>query len=246
VTPRHEHGGTLSAADLLDLWERGHRARPAEKALRLLAALTGGRDAAAGMTIGRRESTLLGIRRRWFGDRITGVAECSDCGESVEVELNLSDLALPLGGSPTGDIQVAGCEFRYRAPTAGDLAEVAAESADVAREKLLRRCVLEVRRGDEVLPPTAWPAEALAAVSAEMAAADPAADVTLGMTCPDCGTAWQVGLDAGTFLWAEVEHLAGRLLDDIHHLAAVYGWSEAEILAMSAVRRAAYVEMCGG
>jgi hypothetical protein len=237
----------LSAAALLDTWERGQAGRPAARALELLAALTGSPAAAADVAVGPRDRALFAARRRWFGDRLTGVAECPGCGESVEADLDLGALPLPPPAPPSPRLHAAGCEVLWRAPTAGDLAAVAgAPSAGAARADLLRRCVLEVRRDGQALPPADWPAEALAAVPAALAAADPAADLTLGLTCPGCGRAWEVGLDPGTVLWAEVEHLARRLLGDVHRLADAYGWSEADVLALSAARRAVYVGMCGG
>ena len=36
---------------------------------------------------------------------------------------------------------------------------------------------------------------------------------------------------------------AGRLMRDIHLLASAYGWTEAEVLSLSAWRRQAYLDM---
>ena len=41
------------------------------------------------------------------------------------------------------------------------------------------------------------------------------------------------------------EHLS-TLIDDVHRLAAAYGWSERDILALGPQRRAAYLELCAG
>ena len=40
-----------------------------------------------------------------------------------------------------------------------------------------------------------------------------------------------------------MEAHARRLLLDVHQLASAYGWSEMEILSLSATRRNAYLEM---
>ena len=79
-----------------------------------------------------------------------------------------------------------------------------------------------------------------------MADADPQADVRLAVTCPSCGTGWEVPFDAGSFLWSEVEAWARRTLLEVHQLAAAYGWSEAEVLALGPRRRQAYLELVGG
>ena len=48
-------------------------------------------------------------------------------------------------------------------------------------------------------------------------------------------------LDIGSFVWAEIESRARRVLGEVHALASAYGWSEAETLSLSAVRRASYL-----
>ena len=50
-------------------------------------------------------------------------------------------------------------------------------------------------------------------------------------------------LDIGCFVWAEIESRARRLLWEVHTLAAAYGWSEGETLALSSSRRANYIRL---
>ena len=50
-------------------------------------------------------------------------------------------------------------------------------------------------------------------------------------------------LDAGGFVWAEIESRARRVLWEVHTLASAYGWSESESLALGDRRRAVYLEM---
>ena len=53
---------------------------------------------------------------------------------------------------------------------------------------------------------------------------------------------WQLTLDIVSFLWSEISSLAKRHLREVHTLAWAYGWSEADILAMSPARRQFYLE----
>jgi hypothetical protein len=62
------------------------------------------------------------------------------------------------------------------------------------------------------------------------------------LTCPSCGASWQEGLDILSFFWDEIENWAYRTLHEIHMLALAYGWSEPEILSLSAARRQMYLE----
>jgi hypothetical protein len=76
-----------------------------------------------------------------------------------------------------------------------------------------------------------------------MEAADPAAELTISMACPACEAVFGEPLDLAAFCWAEVEARAPRLLAEVDALASRYGWSEAEILALSRVRRDAYLAL---
>jgi hypothetical protein len=80
-------------------------------------------------------------------------------------------------------------------------------------------------------------------VSAVLSEHDAQADVTLAMRCVACGHAWQLLFDIGAFLWSEIDACATRLLGEVDALARAYGWREADILAMSGTRRAAYLGM---
>ncbi|MFF1676937.1 hypothetical protein ACFVYG_12980 [Streptomyces sp. NPDC058256] len=91
----------------------------------------------------------------------------------------------------------------------------------------------------DVLPPSV---QRRIAEAAE--AADPAADVTLNINCPECGTATRAELDIASYLWTELDAWARDLLLDVHLLATAYGWSEPEILALSPLRRRYYLELC--
>jgi hypothetical protein len=49
--------------------------------------------------------------------------------------------------------------------------------------------------------------------------------------------------DVVSYFWGEIEDWAMRLFRDVHSLAAAYGWSEREIIGMSARRRRLYLEL---
>ena len=118
----------------------------------------------------------------------------------------------------------------------------------------LDRRLLELRRsafGDEAATVADCPAcgelpEALAAAVAErMAAADPQAAARVALRCPACAHEWEAPIDAGAFLWAELDAWARRTLHEVHVLASAYGWSEEAILALGP-RRRVYLELAAG
>jgi hypothetical protein len=114
-----------------------------------------------------------------------------------------------------------------------------------AMQSLIRRCLLGIiHRGKEVSIEM-LPDEVLEEASDRMSKADPQADVELALSCPQCGHKWQMYFDILSFFWKEIDSWAYRTLQDVHSLASEYGWSEAEILAMSNRKRQAYLDLVG-
>jgi hypothetical protein len=79
-----------------------------------------------------------------------------------------------------------------------------------------------------------------------MAEADPLAEVLVDHSCSACGGAFTADLDVGSFVWAELQARARRLMKEVDLLARAYGWTETEVLALSERRRAAYLELARG
>jgi hypothetical protein len=51
------------------------------------------------------------------------------------------------------------------------------------------------------------------------------------------------GFDPGAELWRELDRAADDLLADVAALARAYGWTQAEALGLSPVRRARYMAL---
>ena len=81
------------------------------------------------------------------------------------------------------------------------------------------------------------------AITQRMAAVDPQADIRLKVTCPACQHTWLASFDTVHFFWDEIDAWARRTLQEVHVLASAYGWSETDILKLSAWRRRAYIEL---
>lgn len=233
---------TLSASELLDVWERGQGQRPVERALTLLAAASPGTsvEALAGLSAGRRDAGLLALREQTFGSQLVSLADCPGCAERLELTFDVAEIRTPAEPQPDRlSLSTASGEVRFRLPDSRDLLAVAGcRDVGNARDLLLERCLLDVSARD--LPP-----QILEAVLAEMAAADPQADVQLDLTCPSCGHRWPAVFDIVTFLWSELHAWAHRTLQDVHRLASAYGWREPDILELSPWRRQVYLEMAG-
>jgi hypothetical protein len=246
---------SLSATELLNVWEHGLTQSPVQCALALLAAACPDTpaDTLSQLSIGQRDARLLTLREWAFGPQIAGLAACPGCGERLEMAFNVSEIraSLPLPGSngvseeiETFALSIAAYALSFRLPNSHDLS-VIADQADVAaiRRQLFERCVLSAQRGGADVSVAELPSDVVAAIVARMAEADPQADVQIALTCPACAHQWQATFDILSFFWQEITDWAQRILREVHTLASAYGWREADILALSPRRRQFYLEM---
>jgi hypothetical protein len=239
----------IGTRELLDAWERGLSLPPWRRAAALLAAADPeptGLEIEA-LSIGRSDARLLALRESVFGRVMPCLVTCPSCAERLELSLDTADLRVsgtdqPLDGPLM--LEVAGYEVEVRAPTLRDLAVVegSTDTAD-ARMRLLDRCIVSARHEGRGLPTSALPDSVTAAAAERIARADPQADCRLELTCPACSHRWTAPFDIVSYLWAEVHAWAQRVFRDVHRLASTYGWSEAEVLALSPTRRQIYLEM---
>jgi hypothetical protein len=238
---------SLSADELLDVWERGLNQGPVERALGLLTA--GSPDlpegTLAGIPIGERDGQLLSLREQVFGPDLETVARCPACSELLETTLRVSDLRVSPGADPAplSPLESGGYLVRFRLPDSRDLIAIAGlEDASAAKNLLLERCIEEAKNGQDPVPTGDVPGEVLDAVQEAMEASDPQADIRLNLTCPSCGHTWKEHFDILSFFWDEIDNWANHTLDEVHALAMAYGWSESEILSLSTLRRQMYLE----
>jgi len=229
----------LADEALLSLWERGDGRPPVERALLMLAAALPEHDAESRtrLPIGARDAAILRLRRATFGARLESRLACPQCAEPLEFELDVG--ALIPDAAPAESEFVLDNGLRFRLPDSRDLAAIAHHGdADAAARDLLRRCCLNAPDASD------WSPALLEAAEARMAALESAADIALRFECVACGAAWSERLGVADYVWDEIAERARRLLDEVHWLAAHYGWSEQHILSMSAARRGAYLQRC--
>ena len=239
--------GVPSSMDLLRVWETSQHQSSAYQALQLLAAAhpDQGWETLAQLSVGQRDGLLLALRQQLFGPQLACVADCPTCQDQAEITLKVADLQLPTPPvSLPLTLSVEGYEVQFRLPTGGDLVVIAtATNPDQAQQTLLNRCLISVHHQGNIVTDTPLPSTVLDRLIATIADMDPQADIRLNLTCPNCHHGWQLSFDIASFLQREIQTWAYRLLQDVHCLARAYGWSEAEIVAMTPQRRHLYVEM---
>jgi hypothetical protein len=205
-------------------------------------------DALARLPVGERDARLFALRESTFGSRLTSVATCPGCGEQLELSFDASHLSG--AGQQTEDelsLDVDGYQVCFRLPNSLDLMAAAnLKETGAARELLLEQCIRTAeRRGDEITA-AQLPENVVERISARMSEADPQADIQLALNCPVCSNEWQSAFDIESFFWIEINAWAARILGEVHILASAYGWSEQEILRVSAWRRECYLNLVNG
>lgn len=240
----------LTAKDVLDLWERGLVKTPLQRALDLLAAAYPelSPQQLRALPIGQRDLRLMAVREALFGQRLSCLTSCPTCGERLELSLNLTQLrTTPLSDS-TGiySLMTKDFEIQFRLPNSADLSHIAdLPDAAKARRSLFERCVQQASREGIPLLAGELPEEVIQATADRMAEIDPQADMQIALTCPACAQKWSATFDIASYVWTEIHAWAVRLLHEIHRLASAYGWREADILALSPMRRQFYLELIG-
>ena len=236
----------LTAAEMLDVWESGEGRDSASRALVVLAAATGAPAAnLVEVSIPQRDALLFDVRRLAFGDELRAQIACPECGEPLEFTTTVGAI-IPEISAPAEAVSIEAGALRatIRPPTTGDLFAIrTATTVDAARDVLLARCLDSIER-DGVAISFASLDEMERAALAEAASRQPElADLVLDLTCAACGAGWQSTFDVAAFLWEELRAFAARLLPEVHLIARAYGWSEREILALSPMRRARYLDL---
>ena len=218
----------LAASGIVAAWETGVARRPLDRAIAILWA-AGAVDEAcdpADLPLTERDKRLLEIRAGTFGATLAARATCPACGAELEMELDAQGLADAL--PPVSPVDES--DGALRALTSRDLAAVSGLAPEAVVPALRARLAGREVAGD-----------AAAALDRRIELAASAAELTTRIRCAECGADWTETLDVAAHVWVEVEAAALRLLGEVAEIAAAYGWSEREILALGPARRMAYL-----
>jgi hypothetical protein len=182
-------------------------------------------------------SLLAQVWTATFGPVAECLVGCPGCDAQLEVNLPFDVLAAVPARPASSVVGTTG--LTVRCPATRDLLAVAA--VPDAADALLARCLADAA-GDPVhaaglAPEVRTEVEATAQVLAGAAA------VVVTAPCPGCGAAVRVDVDPAELLWQRLRAEVPAVLAAVADLAAAFGWSEADVLALSPARRAAYLDL---
>jgi hypothetical protein len=232
----------LTATDLFPIDAECERLAPLDVASVLLR--HGGAPVSDHLPIGERDAMLLELRGLTLGQELTLCDCCPDCGLPLEIQLAIPALATaapsPEAEAAATSLCVAGRPMRLRRAEPADL-RAALRAGAAARGALAALC-LEPLDGGPLVQPAEIDEDLLDDIAGRLAGLDPQADLLFAFACPDCGLEWTSVLDIVDYFWTELRGHVSALADDVDDLARAYHWSESDILALPARRRAAYLE----
>lgn len=237
---------SLSATDILQVWEWGQGKHPIDRALALLglACPELAPEQVQRLTLGQRNSRLLSLREKTLGPKLKGLTDCAQCGLSLEFSVEIGAIRRSEPTVQTYSLQLDDLTMRFRPLNSLDMASIVGlVDVEEARMCLLERCLIEATQDAGSLVASELPESAQAVLVDALTECDPQAEMRFQLTCAACGHRWSVLFDIASFFWIELGARAERLLVEVHVLAQAYGWREADILAMSETRRHRYLEL---
>lgn len=185
---------------------------------------------------------LLLTRRAVFGDLVRATVRCpaDACGAAISVAFSTMEYLDHHRPSPAPGVEpddepgwcrLTGSGVRFRPPAAADISAVAGDRRP--ERTLLSRCVR----------PENPPAATRRRVERAMQRLAPSLVGELTGACPECGAVVAIRFDPVQFCLRELSDQAASVFEDIHLLASVYHWPEAQILTLPRRRRTRYAEM---
>jgi hypothetical protein len=244
---------TLRGNDIVLVWEQGEGRQPWVKAVKILSHVFPDIEEKEllAWSIGRRNTCLLKLRRLMFHSAIESFLKCPGCAKQIGFKVETEDICetgTPGPGEPADrefSLTLEDVDIRFRTLDSRDLEAVEdGGNAEIMRRRLMERAVIQAVKDGNHLDVNQLPDSMMNTLREKMTDThDPGFEIRLALECPACSHKWTVCFDILSYLWAEIKKQAQQLLQEVHILAGAYGWSEKDILDMSAARRQYYLDM---
>jgi hypothetical protein len=182
------------------------------------------------LSISEHDRLLTAIYVRLYSEKAVCHASCATCSEPFEFAVPLDRvleeqeaLAAQWGAPDSDGWWTAGERIRFRAPTA-------AEAAATEPAALRALCLSGADPGGFDL-------------EAALEAAAPSLSIDLDIDCPHCTARQHARFDIARHLARSLQRELPFLVREAHLIASAYGWTHAEIMALSRNDRRAYASL---
>lgn len=195
-------------------------------------------------TVATRMQALLAVAEANAVASVSALARCArrECREQLELSFELASFVRNAGATlckwSDGTNSVT-----LRIPTGDDqrrwLESLPAGAS--ALPPLMAASLVQKIDGDAPMVGWQLPLAWLDGIEAVLAEHDPLTDFELSANCPRCGDEIVIEADVEEMILLALERAQRDLLHEVDALAAAYHWSEADIVALPAWRRAYYL-----
>jgi hypothetical protein len=193
------------------------------------------------LSISARIVCLLLLTSLEGRDELDLVLRCPSCTERFELTLAIDEALAFAPAEPDValEVEIDGGTLSLRRPTGADQqawSQAGYLNEEYARLGVLRSLLLTA-------PATGIMPSSLQQLEQLLEEHDPMVCFTLEAVCPFCDATSAHEVPLTDLALRELQLAQNRLLETVHRLAARYGWSEAEVLAVPAWRRARYLAL---
>lgn len=182
----------------------------------------------------------LGKDEAWF------TVDCRACNAHFDFPLRFSLLPVKPAGSsyPFCQTILGAGTFKWRVPNGADQKALALLPANVNTVRvLLQHCLVEGKTAAGAVAPDRVIADLtdleIAQVEAALEGQAPEVATLVQATCPECFRVNTIEIDPFLYLNASFQEIS----TEVHRIASVYHWSEAEILSLPSQRRQRYLDL---
>ena len=197
------------------------------------------------LSVGKRIECLLVLALGGTDDALRFPFKCGACGEELEFELTLAELAEVQGEADRieiVDVEVGGRKIRFEKLSGLDQEML---SGSVFRDELHAATEMISKR---VVEPAAFGqlgSREIEVIEAAMDEVDPLVNFSCSIECGECGQPNGHEIDLFETALDMLSRAQRRLILSVHRLALHYHWSEREIFAVPEWRRRQYLDLIG-
>jgi hypothetical protein len=198
------------------------------------------------LSVGDRQFLTTRLAGRMGGDEAWFSIDCRACGEPFDFPLRFSELPVKPAGSsyPFCETVLEAGTFRWRVPNGADQKALALlPSHEEAVRTLLQRCLAHGEKGadaDDAAGVIASLTDTeIARIESALEAQAPEITNRVKAACAGCSRMNEIEIDPILHLRRPFQGVS----IDIHRIASVYHWSEAEILSLPRQRRLRYLDL---
>jgi hypothetical protein len=196
------------------------------------------------LSVGDRQFLTTYLAGKMVADEVWFTVACRECGERFDFALRFSELPVkPAGPSyPFCETVIGAGTFKWRVPNGSDQKILARQASEKeAIRSLLRRCLIQEEAAEETATGVidAMTDAELAQVEAALEAQSPEIANRVEAACAACAQINTIEIDPLACLNTPFQDVSS----DIHRIASVYHWSEAEILSLPRQRRRLYLDL---